>query len=242
MPRKPRFNLIDVPQHVIQRGNNRAPCFFTETDYYRYLDDLKTAANKFDCRIHAYVLMTNHVHLLVTPMAEHAISEMMQSLGRRYVRYINKEYKRTGTLWEGRFKSSLIDSERYLLTCMQYIEMNPVRASMVEHPAEYIWSSYQFNAQDKTSKLLESHPVYAGLGNTTVERKAVYRDLFSQQIDKNIIHDIREALNHELVLGRSYFRVKIEKITQRQTEMGSPGRPRVEEERAMYAAEYFLVY
>ncbi len=241
MPRKPRFNLISVPQHVIQRGNNREPCFFSEADYYRYLDDLKTASAKFDCRIHAYVLMTNHVHMLVTPMAEHAVSEMMQSLGGRYVRYINKEYKRTGTLWEGRYKSSLIDSERYLLTCMQYIEMNPVRAAMVEHPAEYQWSSYQFNAQNKASKLLESHPVYDGLGATVEERKQAYRELFSQLIDKSIVQDIREALNHELVLGRSYFKEKIEQITKRQTEMGKPGRPRVGEEQAIYRAEY-LVY
>ena len=238
MPRKPRFNLIGVPQHVIQRGNNREPCFFTQSDYYRYLDDLKFAANKFDCRIHAYVLMTNHVHMLVTPMAEHGVSEMMQSLGRRYVRYINKQYNRTGTLWEGRFKSSLIDSERYLLTCMQYIEMNPVRASMVEHPAKYQWSSYQCNAQNKTSMLLEPHPIYSGLGTTIEERKQRYRAIFNQLIDKNIMHDIREALNHELVLGREYFKKEIEQLTKRQTTMGKPGRPRVEEEEAIYRVEY----
>ncbi|MBT8126958.1 MAG: transposase, partial [Gammaproteobacteria bacterium] len=115
MPLKPRFNLPGIPQHVIQRGNNRAPCFFAEEDYWRYLKDLIHAANKYRCRIHTYVLMTNHVHLLATPMKEHGISEMMQSLGRRYVYYINKTYQRTGTLWEGRFKSSLIDSDGYLL-------------------------------------------------------------------------------------------------------------------------------
>jgi len=241
MPRKPRFNLIGVPQHVIQRGNNREPCFFAESDYYRYLDDLKTAANKFDCRVHAYVLMTNHVHMLITPMAEHAVSEMMQSLGRRYVRYINKEYNRTGTLWEGRFKSSLVDSERYLLTCMQYIEMNPVRANMVEHPAEYLWSSYQCNAQGSKSELLEAHPVYAALGDSMDIRNRAYRELLSQQLGMDEINDIREALNHELVLGRSYFKEKIEQITRRQTQMGQSGRPRVEEEQALYGAGY-LVY
>ena len=131
--------------------------------------------------------------------------------------------------------------KKYLLACMQYIEMNPVRASMVNHPAEYLWSSYQFNAQDISSKLLETHPVYTGLGSTTEERKAVYRELFSQQLGQNIIHDIREALNHELVLGRSYFKEKIEQITKRQTKMGKPGRPRVEEEQVLYKSEY-LVY
>jgi putative transposase len=159
MPRKSRFNLVGLPQHVIQRGNNREPCFFDKSDYSRYLEDVKSSAKKFNCRIHAYVLMTNHVHMLVTPMAEYAVSEMMQSLGRRYVRYINKTYKRTGTLWEGRFKASLIDSEQYLLSCIRYIELNPVRASMVEHPGEYQWSSYPINAQNQKSKLIESHPV-----------------------------------------------------------------------------------
>ena len=147
MPRKPRFNIVGIPQHVIQRGNNREPCFYSEQDYQRYLKDLSDSAKKHDCRIHAYVLMTNHVHLLVTPMVEHGISNMMQALGRRYVYYINKNYQRSGTLWEGRYKASLIDNERYLLTCMRYIELNPVRAKMVEHPGEYPWSSYQANAQ-----------------------------------------------------------------------------------------------
>jgi putative transposase len=137
MARKPRFNLIGIPQHVIQRGNNREPCFYSVEDYQRYLQDLDDAANRNDCAIHAYVLMTNHVYLLVTPFQQHGISHMMQDLGRKYVRYINHVYKRSGTLWEGRYKSSLVDSEAYLLTCMRYIEMNPVRASMVKHHIEY---------------------------------------------------------------------------------------------------------
>jgi len=139
MPRKPRFNLIGIPQHVIQRGNNREPCFYAVQDYRRYLDNLREVAEKYRCRIHAYVLMTNHVHILVTPMVEYGISQMMQALGRRYVYYINMTYKRTGTLWEGRFKASLIDSDAYLLTCMRYIELNPIRANMVSHPGEYQW-------------------------------------------------------------------------------------------------------
>ena len=137
MPRKPRFNLVGIPQHVIQRGHNREPCFYAEQDYQQYLDDLKEVAKKYECCIHAYVLMTNHIHMLVTPMVDHGISNMMQALGRRYVYYINKSYHRSGTLWEGRYKSSLIDSDKYLLVCMRYIELNPVRAAMVEHPGEY---------------------------------------------------------------------------------------------------------
>lgn len=234
MPRKPRFNLHGIPQHVIQRGNNRDPCFFTEEDYRRYLGDLQEAAEKYVCRIHAYVLMTNHVHLLVTPMIDFGISQMMQALGRRYVYYINKTYKRTGTLWEGRYKSSLIDSERYLLTCMRYIELNPVRANMVNHPGEYNWSSYHANAQGNTDALIESHPIYNELGPTSEIRQAAYRELFRHHIDNDTLHDIRDSLNHELVLGRSYFKDKIEEMTKRQTRLGQPGRPRVEEESAIY--------
>ncbi|MCI0505129.1 MAG: transposase [Gammaproteobacteria bacterium] len=178
MPRKPRFNLVGLPQHVIQRGNNRKPCFFSEQDYRRYLEDLEEVAGKYDCRIHAYVLMTNHVHMLITPMVDHGISQMMQALGRRYVCYVNKTYNRTGTLWEGRYKSCLIDSDRYLLTCMRYIELNPVRADMVSHPGEYQWSSYRANAQREESILIEHHPLYLELGTSTEERSMAYRELF----------------------------------------------------------------
>lgn len=238
MPRKQRFNLIGIPQHVIQRGNNREPCFYAEDDYWRYLEDLKESAEKYDCRIHAYVLMTNHVHLLVTPMKESGISQMMQALGRRYVYYINKTYKRTGTLWEGRYKSSLIDSDNYLLTCMRYIELNPIRASMVNHPGEYKWSSYHANAQGDINSLIESHPLYIELGTNEKVRQENYRELFRHHMDNDILHEIRESLNHELVLGHSYFKDKIEEVTQRQTKIGQPGRPRVEEEEGIYLVGY----
>ncbi len=234
MPRKPRFNLIGIPQHVIQRGNNREPCFFAEEDYRRYLDDLAESARKYHCRIHAYVLMTNHVHLLVTPMKGSGVSQMMQALGRRYVYYVNKTYKRTGTLWEGRYKSSLIDSDKYLLTCMRYIELNPIRASMVEHPGEYKWSSYHANAQGAIDPLIESHPLYLQLGIDPVVRQASYRELFRHCMDNDTLHEIRESLNHELVLGRSYFKDKIENITLRQARLGQPGRPKVEEDEGVY--------
>jgi putative transposase len=236
MPRKPRFNLPGIPQHIIQRGNNREPCFYSEKDYRQYLDDLKESASKYDCRIHAYVLMTNHVHLLVTPMIENGVSQMMQSLGRRYVKYFNHSNNRTGTLWEGRFKSSLIDSDIYLLTCMCYIELNPVRARMVEHPAEYKWSSYQKNAQMSENAFIDYHPIYMTLGETSDERMFVYRELFQRHLDDDTIHQIRDALNHELVLGRSYFKDKIEEITNRQTRLGRPGRPCVKEG----CAEYYI--
>jgi len=238
MPRKPRFNLLGIPQHVIQRGNNREPCFYAEEDYRRYLNDLHESAVKFKCKVHAYVLMTNHVHLLVTPMADYGVSQMMQALGRRYVYYINRTYKRTGTLWEGRYKSSLIDSDHYLFTCMRYIELNPVRASMVDHPGEYKWSSYHANAQGVVDELVEEHPVYRDLDTNIDVRQSAYRELFRHHIDNDTIHQIRESLNHELVLGRSYFKDKIEEFTQRQTRIGLPGRPRVEEDVAVYFVGY----
>ena len=234
MPRKPRFNLPGIPQHVIQRGNNREPCFFAEQDYARYLDDLIQSAARYHCRVHAYVLMTNHVHVLVTPMEPDAISNMMQSLGRRYVYYINKTYHRTGTLWEGRYKASLIDSDAYLLTCMRYIELNPVRANMVNHPGEFRWSSYARNAQGKPNNLIEAHPLYLALDRTDTGRQHAYRELFRHHADNDSLHEIREALNHELVLGRSYFKDRIEEMTQRQTRLGESGRPRVREAQEVY--------
>ena len=176
----------------------------------------------------------NHAHILATPMVEDGLSQMMQALGRRYVRYFNNMYQRTGTLWEGRYKSSLIDSDRYLLTCMRYIELNPVRARMVEHPGEYKWSSYQANARLAEDRLIHNHPVYSQLGAGTDKRQAAYRELFRNHIDNYTVHEIRAALNQELVLGRSYFKDKIKEMTNRQTQPGKPGRPHVEEEGACY--------
>jgi putative transposase len=234
MPRKPRFNLPGVPQHIIQRGNNREPCFYSVQDYQHYLEDLKISALKNDCRIHAYVLMTNHVHLLITPMSENGIPQMMQALGGRYVKYINSTHKRTGTLWEGRYKASLVDSDMYLLTCMCYIELNPVRAGMVEHPAEYQWSSYHHNAHNPKTDFIERHPVFSMLGDTAEERMFVYRELFQRYIENDVIHKIRDALNQELVLGRPGFKDIIENITKRKTRLGKPGRPYVKEKRTEY--------
>ncbi|MBV2093395.1 MAG: transposase [Candidatus Thiodiazotropha sp. (ex Codakia orbicularis)] len=240
MPRKPRFNLIGIPQHVIQRGNNREPCFFSEQDYFRYLDDLTIASNKYGCKVHAYVLMTNHVHLLLTPTQEHGISNCMQALGRRYVRFINHKYQRSGTLWEGRYRSSLIDSDSYLLNCMRYIELNPIRAKIVTHPFEYKWSSYVSNALGKNNILVTAHPSYLALGHTPESRQSSYRELFRHQPDDHELREIRDTLNHELVLGRSWFKCMIEEMTNRRTCMGKPGRPRIEEEIGVYCSRNFV--
>ncbi len=234
MPRKPRFNLPGVPQHVIQRGNNRMPCFFAEADYSRYKENLHEAAVKNGAAIHAYVLMTNHVHILVTPGTAFSITHMMQDLGRKYVRYINDSYKRTGTLWEGRYKASLVDSEAYLLTCMRYIEMNPVRAGMVGRPCDYRWSSYCHNALGRVDPLLNSHPVYESLGTSDDDKHAAYEALFQNYLADKQIHDIRSALNQELVLGREAFKDKVEQMSKRQARPGQLGRPRIEESSSIY--------
>ena len=225
MPRKPRFHLPGIPQHVVQRGNNRQACFFAEADYLYYLEALRAAADKYGGRIHAYVLMTNHVHLLMTPDREHALSEVMQSVGRRYVRYVNKAYRRSGTLWEGRFKASLVQSERYLLMCYRYIELNPVRAGMVDHPGEYRWSSYGAHAQGAVDETLCQHDEYRRLGTTERERQAAYRALFCHLLDPGRVADIRDAANHELVVGTSRFKDEVEAMTNRRARRGRPGRP-----------------
>jgi len=224
MARQPRFVLPGQPQHVIQRGNNRQNIFCAESDYLFYLEKLRDAAEKHLCDIHAYVLMTNHVHLLVTPQQETSISKMIQSLGRYYVQYFNYSYKRTGTLWEGRYKASLIDSEHYLLSCMRYIELNPIRArNMVTHPSKYRWSSYAFNATGADNSLLKPHPEYKRLGTTDTERQKAYRALFKAQVPEQTLKEIRESINKSNTLGSEAFIRKIEKKLNRPARTGKHG-------------------
>lgn len=170
MPRQPRIDLPGIPQHVVQRGNDRRPCFFEPIDHVRYLDELTEAAGRAGCAIHACVLMTNHVHLLVTPGDTGRFGQMMQALGRRYVRYINDRYCRTGTLWEGRYKACPVQCDDHLLRCYRYIELNPVRAAMVADPADNRWSSYAANALRRTEALLAPHPVYLALASEPPDR------------------------------------------------------------------------
>lgn len=228
MARLPRFYLPGQPLHVIQRGNNRDPIFAADADYQFYLRCLQEAAEKHALTVHAYVLMTNHVHLLVTPDTEESLSKTLQSIGRRYVQYFNFTYQRTGTLWEGRYKSTLIDSERYLLTCMRYIEMNPVRADMVAHPGDYPWSSYRANAQGHEDGLLVGHELYQRLGRTEDERQAAYRQLFRAQVAKADVAAIRDATNKGWALGDSLFSAKVEALTARRATPLPRGRPKRE--------------
>ena len=205
MPRRPRINLAEVPQHIVQRGINREPCFFADEDYHYYLHWLKKSAADWHCAIHAYVLMTNHVHLLVTPDKQDGIGKMMQSIGRRYVQYINRSYRRTSSLWEGRYKSSLVQAEEYLLTCMRYIELNPVRANMVNDAAQYKWSSYRHNGLGQTDERITPHSLYLALGKEDAERQTEYRGLFRSELDDVAIADIRLALAQGQPLGSERF-------------------------------------
>ncbi|MDO6568574.1 transposase [Alteromonas sp. 1_MG-2023] len=215
MARKRRLAPPGFAQHVIQRGNNRAVCFANESDYFAYIYWLKKFSIQFNVSIHAWVLMTNHIHLLCTPQLDnHGLSTMMQSLGRMYVRYFNQKYKRTGTLWEGRFNSSLINSEEYLLTVYQYIELNPVRAAMVSTPCEYKWSSYAINALGVKSTLCTPHPLYLSLGQTVPLRLKAYRALFETEIPQALINNIQSCSKKELVLGNAKFKQEIEKLTE----------------------------
>src|SRR3990172_108788 len=170
MPRRPLIHLDGVPLHIVQRGHNHEPCFFAEEDYNSYLHWLGEALGEAECALHAYILMTNHVHLLLTPQKAEAVPRLIISLGRRYVQCINRSYRRTGTLLDSRYKSSLIQAETYLLDCMRYIELNPVRAAMVDDPAHYRWTSYQANGLGQPDARLTPHPLYRALVGDEKER------------------------------------------------------------------------
>lgn len=208
MPRMKRLDLPGVAQHVIQRGNDRQACFFRELDYIRYMQDLREAALKFGCQIHAYVLMTNHVHLLMTPSVPGAVAKAMQAVGRRYVRYVNASICRTGTLWEGRYKASLVDSERYVLACYRYIELNPVRAGMVASPDEYRWSSFAANTGKAPDPLVTPHSVYRQIARDSEQRYKSYRALFAEAISPEELAEIRLYVQRQRALGSSRFQTQ----------------------------------
>ncbi len=226
MPRRARLALPNVPLHIIQRGNNRQACFYDDEDYRLYLAWLHEHAERSGCQIHAYVLMTNHVHLLVSAMDAEAAGTLMKAQGQRYAQYVNRTYHRTGSLWEGRYRSCLVQDEGYLLACQRYIELNPVRAGMVVQPAEYRWSSYHANAQGEMNVLLKPHAVYEALGTDTLNRAAAYRDLFRGGVDLQMLGEIRRATNGNYVLGDKWFAEQIATALGRRVLPGQAGRPR----------------
>ena len=225
MARLPRYYLPGVPQHVIQRGNNRQTIFAEDSDYTAFRDWLSEAAHTHGVAIHAYVLMTNHVHVLATPEHPDSIGKTLQSLGRRYVQYFNYTYGRTGTLWEGRYRATVVQAEPYLLTCSRYIELNPVRAGMVKSPAHYRYSSYRHNAQGRDDPLISEHELYRRLGRSRASRAAAYRALFRGAVEAEVLDDIRSATNTAWALGNDRFRTEIERLSQRRTAPLPRGRP-----------------
>jgi putative transposase len=225
MARQPRFDLPGIPQHVVQRGNNRLPCFLDDLDRQRYLQCLWQALGRFGCRLHAYVLMSNHVHLLLTPGEAGALSRLMHTFARNYAGLFNGRHGRTGTLWEGRYKACLVDSGSYFLACSRYIELNPVRAWMVARPGDYPWSSYGAHAGEREDPLLVAHPEYLALGANPAARAAAYRALFEDALPDELVAEIRGYLQQQKVLGTDRFRAWVEERTGRFAAVRPLGRP-----------------
>ncbi|HSC75337.1 MAG TPA: transposase [Pseudomonadales bacterium] len=226
MPRRARMYIPGLPFHIVQRGNNREACFFAEQDYLYYLELLEDCLNRYSVSLHAYVLMTNHVHLLLTPSCEKGISRLMSVVASRYGYYMNKTYARSGTVWEGRHKASAVDCERYLFTCYRYIEMNPVTAGMVKRPEEYRWSSYGVNAWDDSCAWLTPHEEYLRLGSDNKERTAGYRDLFNTVLLDEDLHAIRKATHYSHPLGDARFCERIASRLSVPVGYASRGRPK----------------
>ena len=225
MPRRSRIHLDGVPLHIVQRGHNRERCFFAEDDCRIYLYWLDKALAQFGCALHAYVLMTNHVHLLLTPTRAELVPQLVISIGRRYVQYVNRRYRRTGTLWDSRYKSSLVQAETYLFTCQRYIELNPVRARLVDDPARYRWSSYRANALGELDPRLSPHPLYLALGSDDVQRRSAYRMLFEPGSEDTETDRIRLALKQCQPVGDGRFYADIEEQTGIRREAKRRGRP-----------------
>lgn len=205
MPRRLRLVLPGVPLHVVQRGVNRQACFLDGQDKQRYLDYLRSCLVLAPCHLHAYVLMSNHVHLLLSTQSTTSLSSLMKMLNQRYGQYFNWRYGRTGSLWEGRYKSCLVQGERYLLICQRYIELNPVRAGIVALPGQYCWSSYRGNAQGKRDDLLSPHSLYLQLGRDVPERIKTYQSLFNEELTARCIGELRDAADAEFAVGDPAF-------------------------------------
>ncbi|SHH51231.1 transposase [Massilia sp. CF038] len=226
MSRFPRPVFPHVPLHIIQRGNNRLPCFFSRNDYQTFLDILADARHCFPCHIHAYVLMPNHVHLLATPVEAGAPAALMKWVSQRYVQRVNKKYQRFGTLWQGRYRSCLVETERYFIACQRYIELNPVRATLSRHPADYDWSSYRANAFGQRNPIITPHAIYTELATDPTERHACYRSLVDEAMSDSTIAEIRSATNSNMFFGSTDFADRMGYILGRNATLGQPGRRR----------------
>jgi putative transposase len=226
MPRRARLSLPGVTWHILQRGNNRADCFFADEDYQYYLAQLADLCVRFDCALHAYVLMPNHVHLLLTPQNTDSAAQLMKNLGQRYVQYVNRTYRRSGTLWEGRFRSCLTQDEKYTLDCYRYIESNPVRKGIASRPQDYLWSSVHGNALAEQDTILRPHRQYLALGTSEQERRNAYLKLLETPLDGITLRQIRSSTNSNFVLGDGSFQQEMSLRLKCRVTPGKKGRPR----------------
>jgi putative transposase len=225
MPRKTRFPLLHMPAPLMQRGHNREPVSFEAQDYLEYLKILKRVSDACHCVIHAYVLMTNHLHLLLTPNARDSISRLFRECGRQYVGYINHTYRRRGTLWEGGNKGSIVESTAYLLTCMRYIERNPVRAGLVARPQDYRWSSYAANALGEDNCITSPHEEYIHLGQTLPQRREAYRAFCAAELTAEALGRIRNCTQSGTPMGSEQFKAQIKQTLRRKVGGEKRGRP-----------------
>jgi putative transposase len=226
MARLPRYAAPDIPQHVVQRGNNRSAIFAIEYDVQFFAECLKTACDRNECRVHAYVFMTNHVHLLMSPSTEIGISKVMHWVCGRYAQWFNARYQRTGALFEGRYRATVVETEAYLFACYRYIELNPVRAGLSASPDEFRWSSYAANALGALDSIVVPHDQYRLLGADSNARQAAYRGLFQNALTEETVRAIRDATNRGWALGTQRFRDEIADLVRRRTQPLRKPRPR----------------
>ena len=226
MARLPRLTVTGYPHHVILRGNNRQAIFHTPADRLHMLDLLAHHSAENTVQVHAYVLMDNHMHLLVTPQKDGGLPAMMQGVGRSYVRTFNALHGRTGTLWEGRYRSAVIQSERYLLACMVYIDLNPVRAGMVAQAVDHAWSSHAHYLGQRVDSLITPHPLFWELGNTPFDREAAYAELVQAGLGVNQQGALTDAALKGWALGEGEFLAELQAKTDRRPQKTKVGRPR----------------
>lgn len=226
MARLPRLSVPGYLHHVIQRGNNGQAIFLVDADRLRMLALLEDHAREHEVALHGYVLMDNHFHLLLTPQAGDSLARMMQAVGRRYVRYFNDKYGRSGTLWEGRYKSTLIEAPRYLLACLAYIDLNPVRAGLVGRAGDFAWSSHAHYAGLRVDRMLTPHPIYWDLGNTPFAREAAYARQVQEGLPQPLQQSLTAAVLQGWALGSADFVAELQKKTHRRLSRANPGRPR----------------
>ena len=226
MARLPRLVVPDQAHHVIQRGHEGVPVFLTAEDYLFFLQCLRDAGRRFRVALHAYVLMPDQVQLLATPTDEAGLARMMQWVGRQYVPYFNRQHKRAGTLWQGRYRASVIEAAEYLLLCTRFIELAPVRAGLAAHAADYPWSSYVHHIGARPDGLITEHALYWALGNTPFEREAAYRDLAEQGLSAEQVKELESAVPKGWALGSPLFKMALEKQGGRRVQPGKRGRPK----------------